>query len=206
MESSNFVHSQKKEDRRISRTKKNINFAFLQLMKQKSISKITIKELCDLADINRKTFYTYFNSVDDVLSVIENEIINEFQNRIMQLKIKKSSATIQDIFLCIGDLINSNSTFIRQLVEVDELDGLEKKIKQTIKNSIVETITLNHESSEDIFNLSLEYAISGAVSMYIDWFSTDCKIPLEMLSDLTYNLVKQNIDYALNYPVKKRES
>lgn len=204
MESSNLFHSTKKEDRRVSRTKRNINFAFLQLMKQKGISKITIKELCDLADINRKTFYTYFNTVDDVLSEIENEIINDFQNRIMKLKIKKSLTTIQDIFHCIGDLISSNSKFIHQLVQVDELEGLEKKVKQTIKNAIIETISLNHESSEDIFNLSLEYAISGAVSMYIDWFSDDRKIPLTVLSDLTCDLVKQNIDYAISYSGKEK--
>lgn len=202
MKSSNLVGSTKKEDRRVSRTKRNINYAFLQLMKQKNISKITIKELCDLADINRKTFYTYFNTVDDVLSEIENEIISDFQNRIIELKIKKSSTTIQDIFHCISDLISSNSKFIHQLVQVDELDGLEKKVKQTIKNTIVETISLNPESNEDIFNLTLEYTISGAVSMYIDWFSTDCKIPFAILSDLTCDLVKQNIDYALSYSVK----
>ena len=203
MESSNLVHSSKKEDRRVSRTKRNINFAFLQLLKQKDISKITIKELCNLADINRKTFYTYFNSVDNVLSEIENEMINEFQNRNLQLKAEKKTLTVQDIFFCIGDLMSSNAEFIHQLVQVDALESLEKKVKQTIKNAVAETIKLKHGDSKDIFNLSMEYAISGAISMYIEWFSTDSKIPLKMLSDLTFDLVKPNINFALNYFDKK---
>ena len=51
---------EKPTDRRVLRTKKNIRQAFLHLLSEKSLSQITVKELSDLADINRKTFYMYY--------------------------------------------------------------------------------------------------------------------------------------------------
>ena len=53
----------KTTDRRVLRTKKNIRQAFLHLLSEKSLSQITVKELSDLADINRKTFYMYYSNI-----------------------------------------------------------------------------------------------------------------------------------------------
>lgn len=199
MKNSEFLSPNKKEDRRVSRTKRNINTAFLELMKQKDISKITIKELCELADINRKTFYTYFNSVSDVLSVIENQIINEFQSRIETLKKTKAHLTVTDVILCIGDLLNSNSEFVHQLVQVDALEGLEKKVGCVIKGAMEDAMAPEYQNQSDLINLTLEYIISGAVSMYIQWFSSNNSLPLNTLTEITVGLVKSNTDFVRNF-------
>ena len=43
-------------DRRVQRTQKNIRNALSSLLSEKELSQITVKELSDKADINRKTF------------------------------------------------------------------------------------------------------------------------------------------------------
>ena len=62
-------------DRRVLRTKKNIHQAFLQLLSEKSLSQITVKELSDLADINRKTFYMYYSNIEDIFAELEDELV-----------------------------------------------------------------------------------------------------------------------------------
>ena len=57
-----------KPDRRVARTKKAIKNAFAELMAEKEFSEITVKNIAETADINRKTFYNYYNSVYDVVS------------------------------------------------------------------------------------------------------------------------------------------
>ena len=47
-------------DRRVKYTKKIIKDTFLNLLKEKEISKITVSEICKLSDINRATFYRYY--------------------------------------------------------------------------------------------------------------------------------------------------
>ena len=51
---------EKKDDRRVKYSKMVIKDSFIQLLKEKPITKITIKEICALADINRATFYAHY--------------------------------------------------------------------------------------------------------------------------------------------------
>jgi len=48
-------------------TKENIIIAFWEIYREKSINKITIKELMDKAGYHRSVFYTYFKNIYDLL-------------------------------------------------------------------------------------------------------------------------------------------
>ena len=63
-----------KADRRILKTKKAIYEALVELMQKKKLNSITVTELAAQADINRKTFYTYYSTVNDVLDEGINEL------------------------------------------------------------------------------------------------------------------------------------
>ena len=65
-------------DSRVRRTKKLIRQGLVELAKNKSISKITVKELTDCVDINRGTFYLHYKDVYDLVESIENELYDEF--------------------------------------------------------------------------------------------------------------------------------
>lgn len=58
-------------DRRVKRTKKILYEALLTLMQNKAINKITVKELTELADINRKTFYLHYTDIFDMIDQIK---------------------------------------------------------------------------------------------------------------------------------------
>lgn len=63
-------------DLRTERTKRSITNAFLELRKQKSIEKITVKELAELAFINKATFYTHYHDIYDLSDQVENEFMD----------------------------------------------------------------------------------------------------------------------------------
>ena len=63
-------------DIRITRTKKMLEDALLDLMKNKPVEKITPTELCRKATVNRNTFYTHYSSVTELYNEIENRLIN----------------------------------------------------------------------------------------------------------------------------------
>ena len=67
-------------DRRVKYTKKIIKDTFLNLLKEKEISKITVSEICKLSDINRATFYRYYLDIYDLLEKIEQDFILELVN------------------------------------------------------------------------------------------------------------------------------
>ena len=51
-------------------TKKAIMLSLLELLKTKSIDKVTVKDICDECEINRNTFYYYYKDIYDVLNSI----------------------------------------------------------------------------------------------------------------------------------------
>ncbi|MDN7031994.1 TetR/AcrR family transcriptional regulator [Pediococcus pentosaceus] len=62
-------------DRRTIYTVNVIKDSFLELIQDKPYSKISIKEICKVADISRSTFYLHFKSINDVLNAILDDAI-----------------------------------------------------------------------------------------------------------------------------------
>lgn len=66
-----------KMDRRVKYTLEVIERSFLEFMQQKPITQITVKELCQKADINRSTFYSHYEDLSALLNDIQDRIISD---------------------------------------------------------------------------------------------------------------------------------
>ena len=62
-------------DLRIERTRKSIHNAFIQLRSKKPLEKISVKELAELAYINKATFYSHYKDIYDLSDKLEDELI-----------------------------------------------------------------------------------------------------------------------------------
>jgi AcrR family transcriptional regulator len=78
--------SSQKTNQRIKITKTLIKNAMQQLAKEKPFEKITIYELCQLAEVNRSTFYKYYGSQYDVLNEVFSDFFTEIEEKISQSK------------------------------------------------------------------------------------------------------------------------
>ena len=70
------------EDLRVRKTIQGIKIAFEELICEKEYEKITVKELCDKAQINKKTFYHYYETLDALLAELQGELAEGYLNRI----------------------------------------------------------------------------------------------------------------------------
>ena len=70
-------------DRRTKYTKKIIKDTFIDLSSEKDINKVTVSEICKIADINRATFYRYYLDVYDLLDKMEEEFVDAVKNAYM---------------------------------------------------------------------------------------------------------------------------
>lgn len=64
-----------KESRRVKMTKMLLNESFLNFLAEKPLSRITIKEICEYADVNRSTYYAYYTDPYDQLRKLEADIL-----------------------------------------------------------------------------------------------------------------------------------
>ena len=89
----------KSVDRRVRKTKDSLRHCLAELLKKKKIQEITVKELTEMSDINRGTFYLHYRDVFDLLEQIEAELMEEFNstlNRFDSEVIKAHPARIFD--------------------------------------------------------------------------------------------------------------
>ena len=64
-------------DNRVRYTKAVLQQALLKILQTKHIDKVTIKELCEEAKVNRGTFYLHYATPNDLLMEIEQQFIDE---------------------------------------------------------------------------------------------------------------------------------
>ena len=65
------------ENQRVRLSKQLLKDSLVRLLHEKSIHNISVREICDNAQINRTTFYKYYGSQYDLLEGIENELLTK---------------------------------------------------------------------------------------------------------------------------------
>lgn len=66
-------------DARVRYTRKVIEDSFLSLLQHKHITKITVTELCHIAQINRATFYKHYADVPQLLEKLEERLFDQIR-------------------------------------------------------------------------------------------------------------------------------
>lgn len=74
----------KSSDRRVLRTRRNIREAFFQLLNDKDPEKITVSEIANLADIDRKTFYLHYASIEDLVEEEAHAVVKRLTRVIVE--------------------------------------------------------------------------------------------------------------------------
>jgi len=68
-----------RENRKVRYTKQVIREAFIELMQEQPIEKVTVTRICELADISRGTFYLHYRDPYDLLETMENELLLDLE-------------------------------------------------------------------------------------------------------------------------------
>ena len=108
------------QDRRITKTRKAIYAAFLQLLNQKNFETITVQEIIDLADVGRSTFYSHYESKELLLDELCRYLFHHLFERVGNLTIEEYLTHIFSHFKKNQDhvtslLFSKNDYFLRQL-------------------------------------------------------------------------------------------
>lgn len=173
----------KKLDRRVSRTRNNIRTALLDLLAEKQGSQISIKELAERADINRKTFYSHYDSIDDVFDQMGDEIIEKLEELQSKHKLTDSTFDIQSLFKSLNESISEDLDLFEKLVKSNSYNYLWLKVKAILKESIIKEFSAQKDVNLDVYKLHIEFIASGLMSMYAEWINSDKKISLDELGE-----------------------
>lgn len=175
-----------KPDRRIARTKKALANALLDLMEKKPIELITTTELCKAADINRNTFYVYYGSPADLLSEIEETLLEEMQKTLDRSPEKDVTREIFRIFA-------QNSRIYRILFSSSHSKLAEFTMDLCKERNIYKWRKTGIRKKKES-ELYFQFAAAGAGRLVMTWLENDCDMPAEELC----SFIDQVSLYGLN--------
>ena len=159
------MEEQKKEDRRVRRTKKMLTQALTQLMQEKQIKEITVKELTDLADMNRGTFYLYYRDVYDMLEKLEDSMFEALDSIAALHETDAARQETKPILLDVFRFIEENQEIVRVF-------AVDKK-------------------NEADFDYRFSFVIYGAAGLIRAWVNRNCAEPAVQMAELADALIRR---------------
>lgn len=172
---------------RIEKTKQSIYNAFIDLRSKKNLEKITIKELCETAQINKSTFYVYYRDIYDLSDKIEDEIVSEVIRSLDTTgKILENSAELsKSLFYA----YTAQTSLISVIFSGMRAQQLPKKIEAALREAI---FSVYPEYKDDIdFNVRLTYSIYGGFYTYMKYRNSENKAVVDIIGKMSEKLMEQ---------------
>lgn len=187
--------TERSTDKRVIRTKKAIRTALFKLMESKEISSITISELTALANVNRRTFYTHYSNITDILDETESEIVEALQQLIDKFNTDNLMESTYIIFIELNRLITEEYGFYFQLMKSDFRQVLISRMKTVLKASEDKIIGKFSVPAEEKYVMPLGSFINGGfLNLFLEWNKSNKDVPIEIVARVASVMV----DYCVN--------
>lgn len=138
--------------------------ALIELMQEKPFNEITIKEICEQADLNRTTFYLHYTDQFALLADVENEV---YQKTLETLKNVKPVADAPGMIETFLNYIKSNASLFRILFVDADSEGFRSRFVQNMLNHLRFNIPLSCAAEEEPYLLC--FLMQGSVHMIMEW-------------------------------------
>lgn len=168
------------ENRRVRMTKSLLRKSLIELMHNLPISKITIKALCENADVNRSTFYLYYPDPRALLDEIENDLLARAQEHLEKIDTNPGSIPYLEALLC---YISTNPDIFATLLCRQENADFQTKFVEESFHNLKLNLTLGNPGS--LRDYLYNYMTMGSLAMIRQWiesgFDTPCKDMAELM-------------------------
>ncbi len=172
---------EKKMDRRTAYTRMVIQQSLLELLEKKHLSQVTVKEVCERAEINRSTFYRNYLDIFDVYEQMEEELVS---SAFEKMEIEEGRYKMLE-------LIYENRTFYKEFfasrLESRYIKGIIEKMYEEMKAYLIKNGTYDEKQ----FKILYRYNYYGAIGVIREWLLEDCPEEPREFGDILYGVVEK---------------
>ncbi len=168
----------KKVDIRVIKTKKAIENAFIEILGEKSFTKITIEEICKKANVNRMSFYNHYDDkydlLNDIMNNIKETLIGKFIEEVgADFTEEKVVSVLMETSEKIIDLGSKYKNYISMLISDGDNSLAQYIIYKSLEESTLELLTKLREKynlDKEPLPLMASFITGGGTSMILNWF------------------------------------
>ena len=161
----------KAEYRSAIRSRRLIRQAFVDLMKEKNLEKITVTDVVKRADINRGTFYAHYQDINAVIKQIENDLIEMLLESLGELHYNNFFQNPLPFLSKIAKYQEEDLEFYRILINSNGAEQYLVKLKDIFVNYMKNDSDIpEHIKKSPEFLISVHFVAGGVANLYQVWF------------------------------------
>ncbi|MDR2197646.1 MAG: TetR/AcrR family transcriptional regulator [Coriobacteriales bacterium] len=178
-------------DRRVRYTKAALRDALVEQMQDRHISAITVKSLCEQADVNRSTFYLHYRDQYDLLKQVEAEVLDTLRERLdKQAELDSRGPVSLSAMTGIMEYARENAALARALLSENSDIGFKQDVMQLAH--LVDT-SIASAYDQRVREYIATYAVHGAIAVAEKWLRDGTREPTGQIAQLLTQLVSGSI-------------
>lgn len=176
-------------DRRIAKTRKALQQALADLLRDKPLEKIDVQEITELANTARVTFYRHYGTKEELLLDMIEQIYKSMEAQVTDISIEQIfDFRLPPPSLMLFQFLAQDRAFYKKLF-TGTVSGL---VQQRLRQYIVHQITTRFSQSPRHANLPLflisNYVASATIGNLMWWLADDLPYTPEHISNLTHRI------------------
>ena len=178
------------EDRRARRSRKLLKESLLELMKRKTFSDISVRDVTDAADMNRATFYLHYSGTAELLHSVEEDLLEELQSLVdAHMQETVAVGSVAPVFEPVLDFAVEHRETCTVLFASSEASGFFQSIQQLVhENGAPLVRTWFRPADPRLTDYLLNFLAWGFIGLLAEWFEKDMALPKAELLDATQRL------------------
>ena len=173
-----------KLDRRVVRTRKAIQTAFRNLVVRQGAEKITVSALAREADIDRKTFYLHYASLDE-LAEEQGRLVVERITQVLVVGREPDGITVnlRTVVTELAAMFQEDPEFYRRVARELSVDSMVEALCEPVRQAIVESNPPAAELDQPGLDYLIRFFLAGTLSVFVHWFLTEPDMPIGAVVD-----------------------
>ena len=185
---------ERKDDRRVRRTRAQLRRALTELLQEKSIDSLSVTELTQRADVNRGTFYCHYRDIYDMLDQLEAETLEEFSalmDSYPAARLKGGFRPIlEDVFL----FIQRNLDLAGSAMNLWGRSNFLERLKALLRDKVTRDWSDLYRFPDDVQrDHSLNFLVGGVIGLVQSWMEGGSRETPQEMAALAEGLILQGI-------------
>lgn len=167
------------EDRRARRSRKLLKESLLELMKRKTFSDISVRDVTDAADMNRATFYLHYSGTAELLQSVEEDLLAELQSLVdAHMQETFAVGSVAPVFEPVLDFAVEHRETCTILFASSEASGFFQAIQRLVhENGAPLVRTWFRPADPRLTDYLLNFLAWGFIGLLSEWFEKDMALP-----------------------------
>lgn len=191
---------EKKEYRSAIRSRRLINQAFMELLKEKPFEKITVTDIVKRADINRSTFYAHYPDVRGLVEALMDDAVNRSISLVSDLNFQEFFADPMPFLGGLSSVGTENLELYRLLGHSDFALNQVEKMKVILMERAVNAVDIPENIRQSSgFRIQISFFLGGILNTYQQWLQGNLICSTEEIIEQIANLIVSNSDMYRNW-------